>query len=185
MAVEKSVFGKGLNGEEIMLYTLKNSKGMQACVTNLGAILVRLIVPDGQGNGADVVLGFDRAEDYFGNPSFFGAVIGPSANRIGGAAFSLDGADYALDVNDGPNNLHSHKEKGYHKKLWSAQVSQNSVTFSLEDSRQLCASLRRQQEVEFHEGEFDVNASGLMSALEPFEMQPMAQVHAVFGASAK
>ena len=59
------------------------------------------------------------------------------------------------------------------------------VTFSLEDSRQIRASLRRQQEVEFHEGEFDVNASGLMSALEPFEMQPMAQVHAVFGASAK
>lgn len=134
MAVEKSVFGKGLNGEEIMLYTIKNSKGMQACVTNLGAVLVRLIVPDSQGNGADVVLGFERAEDYFGNPSFFGAVIGPSANRIGGAAFSLDGADYALDVNDGPNNLHSHKEKGYHKKLWSAQVSQNSVTFSLEDA---------------------------------------------------
>lgn len=134
MAVEKSVFGKSPDGQEVMLYTLKNSKGMQAGLTNLGAIIVKLVVPDKEGNAADVVLGFDKAEDYYRNPSFFGAVIGPNANRIGGAKFEVDGVSYQLDVNDGPNNLHSHMDKGYHKLLWTAETTDNSVTFSLEDS---------------------------------------------------
>ncbi len=134
MAVEKSVFGKGPDGQEIMLYTLKNSKGMQVDLTNFGAIIVKLMVPDKAGNIADVVLGFDKAEDYFKNPSFFGAVIGPNANRIGGAEFEVDAVRYQLDVNDGPNNLHSHMNKGYHKQLWTAETNDNSVTFSLEDS---------------------------------------------------
>lgn len=134
MAVEKSVFGKSPDGQEVMLYTLKNSKGMQASLTNLGAIIVKLVVPDKEGKLADVVLGFDKAEDYYKNPSFFGAVIGPNANRIGGAKFEVDGVSYQLDVNDGPNNLHSHMDKGYHKLLWAAETTDNSVTFSLEDS---------------------------------------------------
>lgn len=134
MAVEKSVFGKSPDGQEVMLYTLKNSKGMQVSLTNLGAIIVKLMVPDKAGNVADVVLGFDKAEDYYKNPSFFGAVIGPSANRIGGASFEVDGVNYQLDINDGPNNLHSHFDKGYHKLLWTAETTDNSVTFALEDS---------------------------------------------------
>ncbi len=134
MAVEKSVFGKSPDGQEVMLYTLKNSRGMQAVLTNLGAIIVKLLVPDKAGNVADVVLGFDKAEDYYKNPSFFGAVIGPSANRVGGAEFEAEGESYRLDVNDGPNNLHSHFEKGYHKQLWTAKTTDNSVTFLLEDS---------------------------------------------------
>lgn len=60
-------------------------------------------------------------------------MIGPNANRIGGAKFELDGVSYQLDVNDGPNNLHSHIDKGYHKLLWTAETTDNSVTFSLED----------------------------------------------------
>ncbi len=134
MAVEKSFFGKSPEGKEITLYTISNSKGMKASVTDLGAILVKLLVPDQNGRVEDVVLGFDKAEEYYKNPSFFGAVIGPNANRIGGAAFTLDGVEYQLDVNDGPNNLHSHKELGYHKRIWTADVDDNSVTFSLEDN---------------------------------------------------
>lgn len=135
MAVEKSAFGKSVQGYDITLYTMSNSKGMKVSVTDLGAALVRLLVPDQQGNVADVVLGFDRGEDYLGNPSFFGTVIGPNANRIGGACFELDGATCSLDANDGGgNNLHSHKEKGYHKQMWTARPSENSVTFLLEDS---------------------------------------------------
>ena len=133
MAVEKSLFGKSAEGQEIYLYTLSNSKGMKAAVTNLGAILVSLMVPDKEGRAEDVVLGFDKVEDYLENPSFFGAVIGPSANRIAGAAFTLDGENYQLDVNDNINNLHSHRDKGYHKQLWNAVTRENSVTFSLED----------------------------------------------------
>lgn len=134
MAVEKCVFGKSPAGQEVYLYTITNEKGMKAAVTNLGAVLVKLLVPDKEGKVEDVVLGFDKAEDYFNNPSFFGAVIGPSANRIAGASFVIDGITYQLDVNDNDNNLHSHKEDGYHKQLWDAAVGENSVTFTLEDT---------------------------------------------------
>lgn len=134
MAVEIQSFGKTPDGREIKLYTLRNGKGMQASVTNVGAILVKLLVPDAQGRLEDVVLGFDRGEDYYDNGSFFGAVVGPSANRIGGAAFEIDGVKYQLAVNDGPNNLHSDMDKGYHKAYWDAEAGENSVCFSLEDA---------------------------------------------------
>lgn len=134
MAVTKSVFGKGKGGEEAFLYTISNSRGMSVSVTNLGAGLVKVLAPDKEGRLADVVLGFDRAEEYLGNPSFFGALVGPNANRIAGASFQIDGVTYDIDVNDNEeNNLHSHKEMGYHKRMWEAQVADNSVMFSLED----------------------------------------------------
>lgn len=134
MAVEKSFFGKSPEGREIALYTISSGNGMKAMVTDLGAILVRLLAPGPGGSFEDVVLGFDRAEDYYRNPSFFGAVIGPNANRIGGAAFTLDNVEYKLDMNDGANNLHSHKEQGYHMRIWDAEIGDNSVTFSLTDN---------------------------------------------------
>ena len=133
MAVTKSVFGKSPEGKEISLYTLSNGKGMKAEVTDLGAILVRVLVPDAAGKVDDVVLGFDDGESYYGNGSFFGTVIGPCANRTGGAAYTLDGVNYQLDKNDGENNLHTHKQLGFHKRLWNAETGENSVTFSLED----------------------------------------------------
>ncbi len=133
MAVTKSVFGKSPEGKEISLYTLSNSKGMKAEVTDLGAILVRVLVPDATGKVDDLVLGFDNGESYYANNSFFGTVIGPCANRTGGAEYTLDGVTYQLDKNDGANNLHTHKQLGFHKRLWDAQTGENSVTFSLED----------------------------------------------------
>ena len=102
MAVTKSVFGKSPEGREISLYTLSNSKGMQAKVTDLGANLVGILVPDAQGVTADVTLGFDSVDRYYKNYSFFGAVVGPCANRTAGAAYTLDGVDYRMDQNDGP-----------------------------------------------------------------------------------
>lgn len=133
MAVTKSLFGKSPEGKEISLYTLSNSKGMKAAVTDLGAILVRVLVPDATGKVDDLVLGFDDGESYYGNGSFFGTVIGPCANRTGGAEYTLDGVTYQLDKNDGANNLHTHKQLGFHKRLWDAEIGENSVTFSLED----------------------------------------------------
>lgn len=134
MGVTESVFGKYPDGRDIMLYTISNKNGMQAAVSNVGAILVKLLVPDADGKTDDVVLGFDRGEDYLNNGSFFGAVIGLNGNRIAKATFAIDGVNYQLDVNDGENNLHSHKDKGYHKMLWAAETTDNSVTFSLEDT---------------------------------------------------
>lgn len=133
MAVTKELFGTTKNGESIYRYFISNSKGMQAGVINYGAILVNLMVPDKDGNIADVVLGYDKLEDYFANGSFFGATIGPNANRIGGAKFEIDGQTYQLDVNDGPNNLHSHMELGYHKMVWDAEEGEDFVTFTLKD----------------------------------------------------
>ena len=132
MALKKRSFGV-VNGQEVTLYTLENSKGMKAEVTNFGAILVNLLVPDAKGNVEDVVLGFDDVTGYTKNGSFFGATIGPSANRIGGAKFTIDGVEYHIDVNDGVNNLHSHMEDGYHKKLWAVEEGDNSVTFTVTD----------------------------------------------------
>lgn len=138
MAVNVSTFGTYPDGREIKLYTISNSKGMQIAVTDLGATLVKVIVPDKNGKLKDVVLGFDRAEDYLGedmtgNDSFFGVVVGPSANRIAGASFEIDGVTYQLDVNDNENNLHSHKQKGWHKCLWETQIDDNRVTFFIVD----------------------------------------------------
>lgn len=129
--MQKELFGKTENGEEIFLYTLENGRGMKAKVMNYGAILVSLYVPDKDGNCADVVMGYDRAEDYFVNGSFFGAVIGPNANRIANARFTLDGVEYELAVNDGPNNLHSDAAIGIHKRIWGVKEGNNSVTFSI------------------------------------------------------
>lgn len=136
MSVTISTFGADSDGREICLYTLSNKKGMQVSVSDFGAALVKVAVPDKDGVPGDVVLGFDDGGRYGENDCFFGVVIGPNANRIAGAAFTLDGAVCALDSNDGANNLHSHKEKGWHKRLWAARANQeeNSVTFSLEDA---------------------------------------------------
>lgn len=133
MGMKKEVFGTTVDGKEAYAFTLENANGMKARVTNFGAILINLYVPDAKGNVEDVVLGFDKLEGYYKNGSFFGATIGPSANRIGNASFQIDGKTYNVDVNDGVNNLHSHIELGYHKRVWDiADEGNNSVTFALE-----------------------------------------------------
>ena len=131
--VKKEIFGKTKSGQEIYRYWLENEKGMRAGVINYGAILVNLFVPDKEGKVKDVVLGYDTLEPYFENGGFFGATVGPNANRVGGAAFTVDGQLCRLDKNDGENNLHSHKELGYHKRIWSASEKEDGVTFFLED----------------------------------------------------
>lgn len=133
MAVEVKNFGVNKEGKQVSLYTISNSKGMKACLTDLGAILVELWVPAEDGEIRDVVQGFDTVAAYEANPSFFGATIGPNANRIADACFAIDGVEYKLDVNDGVNNLHSHRELGYHKRIWDAQCSDDSVIFTLKD----------------------------------------------------
>lgn len=133
MAITTSGFGKTADGTELYLYTIKNSNGFTAAVTNFGAILVNLLVPDKAGNTADVVLGYDTAEGYFKNGCFFGAIIGPSANRIDNAKFTIDNVTYQLAANDKTNNLHSDADKGYHKQVWAAQTKENGVVFTLED----------------------------------------------------
>ncbi len=130
MSVEVSQFGRTQLGKDIKLYTIKNGKGMEAAVTNIGACLVNLLVPDKEGNVKDVILGFEAGEDYLVNGSFFGATVGRSANRIANAKFSIDGKEYKLAVNDNDNNLHSDFYKGMHKVLWNAETGDDHVKFS-------------------------------------------------------
>lgn len=134
MGVSKENFGKDQKGRKIDRYWIENRAGMKAGVINYGAILVNLYVPDAKGELADVVLGYDTVEPYFNNNCFMGATVGPNANRIGGAAFVLEGKRYQLEVNDGENNLHSSIAMGYHKRTWEAETGANHVTFSLTDS---------------------------------------------------
>jgi len=122
-------------GKTVNAYTLTNDKGMEATVINYGAILQSLKVPDRDGKIADVVLGYDTLEPYFDNPCYFGATVGRNANRIKDAVFTLDGKEYKLPVNDGPNNLHSDYDHGMHKRFWEAQVEEgsNSIVFYLRE----------------------------------------------------
>lgn len=134
MSLKKRSFGVSADGREVYLYTLENGKGMKAEVTNFGAILVNLFVPDANGKVDDVVFGYDTLEEYMVNGNFYGSTIGPNANRIGGASFVIDGVEYHLDVNDHANNLHSHRANGYHKRIWDAAEGDNSITFTLKDA---------------------------------------------------
>lgn len=132
MAVTKGIFGTTKKGEEAKLYIIENKNGMKAVVSDFGAVLVKLFVKDKKGEWQDVVLGYDTVSGYEENGVYLGATIGRNANRIGGAKFALDGKEYTLDVNDGPNNLHGGFD-GYHARMWQAEVkdAQNAVTFTL------------------------------------------------------
>lgn len=132
MITEKK-FGRTLDKEDIILYSIKNTNGMQADIINYGAILVNLFVPDNKGIFADVVLGYDRAKDYFVNGNFIGGTIGPLANRTEKAGFEIDGVSYHIPANENGNNLHSDDNRGFHKALWSGEKKEqeNAVTFTI------------------------------------------------------
>ncbi|MBD5526442.1 MAG: galactose mutarotase [Lachnospiraceae bacterium] len=132
MQIVKEKFGTTKCGKDVYVYTLSNAGGMQAKIINFGANLISLLVPDRNGNLEDVVLGYDKLDDYYGNSSFFGATIGPSANRIAGACFEIDGQRYQIDANDGENNLHSHIAEGYHKRVWDVTETENGLVLSVE-----------------------------------------------------
>ncbi len=118
--IQKSAFGKMSDGQSVELYTLTNRNGMQVAITNYGGRVVKLLVPDRQGEMADVVLGFDHLPGYLGNEPFFGALVGRYANRIGNARFKLNGVEYQLEANDGKNSLHGGSH-GFDKKVWKAK----------------------------------------------------------------
>ena len=118
--LEKSSFGQLPDGAAVDLYTLTNSSGMKARIMTYGAILTQLEVPDRNGTLGDVVLGFDKLESYLGAHPYFGAVVGRYANRIAGGKFTVDGQEYKLFINNGPNALHGGK-KGFDKVIWQAE----------------------------------------------------------------
>lgn len=97
---------EAFKSDSTALYILTNASGMEACITNFGARIVSLCVPDKDGKFRDVEIGFNDLRSYVENPSAYGAVIGPYANRIAKGRFELDGETYELAINNGPNCLH-------------------------------------------------------------------------------
>jgi len=138
MKISSEIFGTAENGREIILFTLDNGK-MKVKISELGATVTSVTTPDKNGKYADVVLGFDKYDDYVSeiyrqdNPSF-GCIVGRFANRIKEGKFTLNGNEYHLVVNNGPNHLHGGM-LGFDKKIWDGEkVKENShdgVRFTL------------------------------------------------------
>ena len=126
-------FGATADGAPVGAVVLSNGHGLRARIIAYGAALQSLDVPDRSGHSADVVLAYPDMAGYLKTPKYFGATVGRYANRIAAGKFSLDGHDYTLATNDGPNALHGGR-KGFDKVVWSiADVKSGpvaSVTFA-------------------------------------------------------
>lgn len=114
-----------VGGKEVKLYTLTNKNGLVLKVTNYGGIITELHTPDKAGKMADIVLGYDKVDDYVKATPYFGAVIGRVANRIKNAQFSLDGKTVKLTANNDKNTLHGGKV-GWDKVIWTAETSETA-----------------------------------------------------------
>jgi len=131
ISIQKSSFGTMPDGQEVSEFTLKNDQGMEVSVINYGGRITHLKAPDKNGNFEDVVIGFDSLEEYMQNNPYFGALIGRYGNRIANGKFALDGKEYQLPVNDGPNSLHG-GDQGFDKVFWQIEeMPQNSDNSSL------------------------------------------------------
>ncbi|HVQ37209.1 MAG TPA: aldose epimerase family protein, partial [Pyrinomonadaceae bacterium] len=119
----KEDFGKLPDGRAVDIYRLTNRNGVEVRITNYGAAVVSLKVPDRAGKFDDVVLGYDSLDGYLANSPYIGTVIGRYANRIAKGRFSLNGVEYKLAVNNGENHLHG-GNVGFDKVLWTARPSQ-------------------------------------------------------------
>lgn len=106
------------DGSAVDAVELANSHGLRARILTIGATLQSMIVPDRNGQPADVLLGFGDPADYVHHAEFFGATVGRFANRIGGGRFALDGREYHLPLNDGANSLHGGGPTGFDRQAW-------------------------------------------------------------------
>ena len=132
MDIEQNIWGFTPQGEAVIIYTMTNSRGAYVRLTNIGAAVVSVVVPDRDGALADVVLGYDDFRSYFNDGPCMGKTAGRYANRIGHARFTLDGREYRLTPNcAGRHHLHGGGEGGFANKLWDSRVETDRVVFSL------------------------------------------------------
>lgn len=130
MEQNRTAFGRMPDGAQVDLLTLRD--GALTCeIITYGGAVRSLSVPDRAGNPVDVVLGFDALEGYLAQDKYIGALVGRYANRIGGAGFTLNGTEYPLAANDGPNSLHGGL-RGFDKQVWTVEaLTGSSATLSL------------------------------------------------------
>ncbi|MDO4971949.1 MAG: aldose epimerase family protein [Bacteroidales bacterium] len=133
--LKKADFESTVKGKENHLYVLTNKNGMEVCVTNFGARIVSIMVPNKNGEMQDVVLGFDSIADYVNNEdNNFGAAIGRYGNRIAQGKITIEGKEYQLPQNNYGHCLHGGPE-GYHRQMWDAnQVDDHTLEMTLQDS---------------------------------------------------
>jgi len=129
--VTRKPFGKLADGAAVELFTLRNTNGVEARITNYGGIVTHLFVPDRAGKLGDVVLGYDSLEGYLKSTPYFGCLVGRYGNRIAGGKFTLDGQTYTLAKNNGPNTLHG-GIKGFDKVVWDAKAMETKLGPALE-----------------------------------------------------
>ena len=128
---QESVFGEWQN-QEVRAYRLENDKGYQLSVMTYGATILEYVTPDKEDQFTNIILGFDRFEDYVGNSPKYGASIGPVAGRIAGASFELNGETYHLEANNGTNCNHS-GSTGWDSALFSVEsVTDQEITLYTE-----------------------------------------------------
>lgn len=120
--ISRADFGTLKNGQKAEIFTLTNARGMKARITNYGGIVVSLTAPDRRGRMADVVLGYNKIDDYIKATPYFGALIGRYGNRIAKGQFTVDNKTYTLAKNNGPNSLHG-GTVGFDKVIWDAKPS--------------------------------------------------------------
>jgi aldose 1-epimerase len=123
--IKPEAFHRTIDGSQVDLYTLKNSNGLEAKITNYGGIVVSLAVPDKNGKFGDVVLGYDTLNDYIGSTPYFGCLVGRYGNRIAKGRFTIGGVEYQLAQNNDSNALHGGR-KGFDKAVWQAEKVETS-----------------------------------------------------------
>lgn len=123
--ITKESFGNA-DGKEVFLFTLTNEKGDQVKISTYGGVVTSWVAPDKSGNSSSIVLGFDSLSGYLAKPPYFGALIGRYGNRIAKGKFKIDGTEYTLATNDGPNALHGGL-KGFDKVIWESSVANDSI----------------------------------------------------------
>jgi len=129
-SIETRPFGAISTGQEVMLYVMKNSRGMEVAISTYGATVVSMKVPDRAGHVDDVVLGYDSAKDYEAGKQHIGGTVGRYANRIALGKFTLEGQTYTLPKNNGENTLHG--GHGFDQKMWTARKVSSTEDTALE-----------------------------------------------------
>jgi aldose 1-epimerase len=128
---EVALFGSLPDGSKVEKLTFRNARQLEVSILTYGGIIQSVLVPDKNGNLADIVLGFDQLEDYVQRNPYFGAIIGRYGNRVAKGRFTLNGKQYQIPTNDGSNALHGGPE-GFEKKLWEAQPIRGSNSIGVE-----------------------------------------------------
>ncbi len=130
MNIKKEPFGQIAEGTPVELYTLTNDHGLEVSIINYGGIIVSLKIPDRAGKVGEVTLGFDSLEGYLEKSPYFGCIVGRFANRIARGRFTLEGVEYTLAQNNGPNSLHGGLQ-GFDKVVWEAEPFENEAGVGL------------------------------------------------------